>query len=128
MISPRALTVATLLAIAFPLFAAGTSQSESDSAADISDEKLKAVARAYIEVFQINKSYEPKIEAAQTTDEADELREAANQEMIDVIENEENVTVNEYNDVINALRDDEELRDRLQAHVDEIQKEESKKD
>lgn len=121
-----ALMVSTVFVVAIPLFAMAAFQ--SDSAAEISDEKLKAVARAYIQVFKINQSYKSKIEASQTTEEANELQQTANQEMIDAIESEENVTVNEYNEVIGALADDEELRERLQAHVDEIQEQESDKD
>lgn len=121
-----ALTVSTVFVVAIPLFAMAAFQ--SDSAAEISDEKLKAVASAYIQVFKINQSYKAKIEASQTTEEANELQQTANQEMIDAIESEENVTVNEYNEVIGALADDEELRERLQAHVDEIQEQESEKD
>lgn len=119
-------TVTTLLVVAFPLVAAAATQ--NDSGSEISDEKLRAVAEAYIEVYQINQSYKSKIEAAQTAGEADQLQQAANQEMVDAIENAENVSVNEYNDIIQALGEDDELRERLQAQVDEIQEEESERE
>lgn len=112
-----------LFMFAFPILAAA----QSDSVHDISDEKLEAVARAYIEVYQINQSYKSRIEAAKTTEEADQLKAAANQAMKEVIDNEEAVTVTEYNDVIQAVGDDGELRERLQAQVDAIQEEESNK-
>jgi len=117
------LTVTTLLLVAVPLVAAAATQ--NDSGSEISDEKLRAVAEAYIEVYEINQSYKSKIEAAPTAGEADQLQQAANQEMVDAIENAENVSVSEYNDIIQALGEDDELRERLQAHVDEIQEEES---
>ena len=112
----RALTVTMLSVIAFSHYAV--------AAAEMSDEKLKAVASAYIKVFEVQQTYAPRIETAETPEEANRLQQAANQEMMDVIENEENVTVEDYNDVITALRDDEELRDRLQAQVDAILEEE----
>lgn len=118
--------VTALIMFAVPLFALGTSQ--SIASADISDEKLEVLARVYLEVYEINQSYKSRIEAADTTEEANQLQQAANQAMLDVIENEDDVTVNEYNDVISALGNDDELRERLQAQVDEIQEEESEQD
>ena len=119
----RALAVAMLFMVASPLFAMTASQSES--AGEMSEEKLKAVANAYIKVFEIQKTYGPQIETAQTPEEANQLQQAANQKMVEVIENEENVTLDEYNDVISEIGNDEELRTRLQTHVDEILEEES---
>ena len=117
------LTVTMLSVVAFPLLAVAASQSES--AAEMSEEKLKAVASAYIKVFEIQKTYGPQIETAQSPEEANQLQQAANEKMVEVIENEENVTLDEYNDVISEIGNDEELRTRLQTHVDEILEEES---
>lgn len=117
----RTLAVTTLFVVAVPLFALAASQSES--AVDVSEEKLEAVAKAYLQVFRIEQSYQPRIQGAQSPDEANQLQQAANQEMVEAIENEDDVTVNEYSEIMRAIGDDEELGERLQAVVDEIQEE-----
>ncbi len=90
---------------------------------DFSDSKLKTVAKAYIQVFDIQKLYGPQIEAAQNQQEAQQLQQQANEQMVQAIEHEEDLTVEEYSEVINAVQQSAELREKLNAFVEEIQEE-----
>jgi len=86
-------------------------------APEVSDAKLESVAKAYIEVVAIQEEYRPRIEAAQSPEEAQQLQQEANQEMVEAIEAQDNVTLDEYNTIIQAAQMDEELGARLSAHI-----------
>lgn len=90
---------------------------------DFSDSKLKTVAKAYIQVFDIQQVYGPQIEAAENQQEAQQLQQQANEQMVQAIEHEEDLTVEEYSEVINAVQQSAELREKLNAFVEEIQEE-----
>ena len=86
-------------------------------APEVNDAKLESVAKAYIQVVAIQEEYRPRIESAQSAEEAQQLQQEANQEMVEAIEAEDGVTVDEYNTIIQAAQMDEELRARLNEHI-----------
>lgn len=90
---------------------------------DFSDSKLKTVANAYIQVYELQQLYGPQIEAAENQQEAQQLQQQANEQMVQAINHEEDLTVEEYSEVMNAVQQSDELREKLNAFVEEIQEE-----
>ena len=115
--------IRTILGVmaALPLFSALPLLGQS---ADVSDAKLEAVAKAYVQVLDIQNTYKPKIESARTQEEAQRLQQEANQKMIEAIQVQQ-LAVEEYNAIINASDQDAELRERLVAHIQRAEAESS---
>jgi len=87
--------------------------------ADVSDAKLEAVAKAYVQVMEIQNTYRPQIEAAQTPEEAQRLQREADEKMVAAIR--VYMTVDEYTGIMTAAEQDENLRNRLLVHIDREQ-------
>jgi sugar phosphate isomerase/epimerase len=95
-----------------PQTAYGTTQTP-----EVPEAKLESVAKAYIEVVAIQEEYGPRIEAAQSPEEAQQIQQVANQEMVEAIDAEDGVTLDEYNTIIQATQTDDELAARLNEHI-----------
>ena len=100
------------LACAIPLF----SQS-----GEVSDDKLAAVAKAYVQVREIQNAYRPQIESARTQEEAQRLQREADQKMVEVIQ--AYLTVDEYASIWEASDQDDVLRQRLLFQIQRVQEE-----
>ncbi len=94
-------------------------------AQDTSDAKLEAVASSYLDVMDIQQEYGPKIEAAETAEEARAVQQEASEKIVQAIEDRENVTVDEYNQIMSEIQENEQLRDRLIAAIDRVDAERS---
>ena len=81
-----------------------------------SDTELKVFALAALNVQRIRNVYLPKLEAAQTPEQEWEVREAAADEMAQVIEG-EGMTVGQYREISNQVRQRPELAKRVQEHI-----------
>lgn len=114
------ITAAGYALMVFTAFAAPQTESES---LDLSEEKLRVVAEAYLEVFEIQQTYRHKIQTAQTTEEAQMLQQEANRESQRVVEELDNLTVQEYSDTLSAASEDDDLWRDLVAIVEAIQEE-----
>ena len=101
---------ALLLVAALPLLG---------QSADVSDAKLEAVAKAYVQVLEIQNTYRPRIENARTQEEAQQLQQEASQKMAEAIQAQ--LPVDEYGAIMSASDQDAELRERLVAHIQRVQ-------
>ena len=81
-----------------------------------SDTELKSFALAALNVQRIRNVYLPKLEAAQTPEQEWEVREAAADEMVQAIEG-EGMTVGQYREISNQVRQRPELAKRVQEHI-----------
>lgn len=88
-------------------------------AQDFSDETLRSFAVAFLEVDQINKEYTPRLQAAQTPEEQQQLQEEASQQMVSAVENSEGITVQEYTSIMQAAQADPELAQKLTNYIGE---------
>jgi|GEM_PF-1354007 len=82
-------------------------------------ETLRSFAAATVEVEEINQSRMPELEAAGTPDEMQAVREAAQEEMVDAIE-EEGLTVATYNQIHMAAETDPALAAQIGQYIQEI--------
>jgi len=114
--------VALLAVLMWPQMAAGGVQEEAPEApatpAEVPDATLEVVAKAYVEVLDIQEEYRPRIESSQSAEEAQRLQQEAEEEMVQAIEAQEGVTLEVYNTTIErATQSDPELGARLREHV-----------
>jgi hypothetical protein len=118
----------TLLTIAFAVLGASWTSIASAQAPDApaieppqralsySDAELKAFALAALNVQRIKNLYLPKLEAANTPEQEQEVRKAATDEMAQAIEG-EGMTVRQYTEISNQVRQNPEIAKRVEEHV-----------
>ena len=80
---------------------------------DFSDEELAAFVDAAEDVQGVQESYLPEIEGAADDQEAAELQQQMNDEMVQVVEQADGIDVDTYNQVAQAAQMDPELNDRI---------------
>lgn len=110
------------------LMAAGTSQVSAQEAApttqpapavqaaDISDKKLEKFADSLGEIMEIREDFTAKLEKTGDPAEAQQLQQEANEKMMNtVVEND--LSIEEYNAINQAVQNDPQLRDRVIAMV-----------
>ncbi|HVS01688.1 MAG TPA: DUF4168 domain-containing protein [Thermoanaerobaculia bacterium] len=140
--TPRRRWMPTLLIAALalaPLAAAATAQddpapAESEEAeavrpaagvdvAAMTDAELEAVANAYLLVVEITSELQAEVEAAATPEEAQALRDDANEEVLAALA-ENGVRSDQYTAVLRATQQDEAFRDRFAGIVEGVRGEE----
>lgn len=85
-------------------------------ASSYSDTELKSFALAALNVQRIRNLYLPKLEAAKTPEQEQEVRKAATDEMVQAIEG-EGMTVSQYREISAQMQQSPELAKRVQEHV-----------
>jgi len=105
---PRSLRCLAL-AVLLSLLAAGTVRAESDFA----QAKLDAFVDAFIVVAGVVDRWQPRIEAAASEAQAQDLERQARGEMIDAIEAVDGITAAEYSAIAEAMDGDPTLSKRL---------------
>lgn len=89
------------------------------AAPDVSDEKLKSFAVAFLEVSRITQTYQPQLQAAASPEDEQRIRQQAGTEMIQAVDSSEGISVDEYNIIIQAAQVDPELAQRINGHITE---------
>ena len=77
-----------------------------------SDAELKSFAGAVVEVHRINDSYIPKLQAANTPDEEQQLEAAALHEMVQAVEK-EGISVERYEEILTQAQTNRDIAHRL---------------
>ena len=88
----------------------------SISARDLSDQKLKSVATALQRVASLRKDYGQRIAEAEAPAEKERIAVEANKELSKAV-TEQGLSVEEYTSILDAARDNPEVRDKLFQHV-----------
>lgn len=123
------LTVAGLLVLVLGLFTgplvaqAGQAAPGQAVQTDFSPAKIRAAAEAYLVVLEIQEKFKPQIEGAQDAQQAQSLQQAANEEMVEAIEEQDNIDVNEYSQIVTAAQQDEQFRQQFVSTVQQVQQE-----
>ena len=94
-------------------------EAPSAQAPSVDDAKLKSFAVAVLEVAKLNQTYQPQIQAAPNADDQQRLQQEAGQKMIEAVNATEDITVDEYNQIIEAAQTDPELAQRINGHITE---------
>ncbi len=82
--------------------------------------KLEAFVKAAIQVEQVIVRWTPQIKAAQSEQQANELREQARGELMAAVEQTDGITMEEYNQIVQASRNDRVLSARLGKIYEEM--------
>lgn len=81
---------------------------------DVPDAKLESFVVAAISVQDLIEQWSPRIQGAQSEEEAASMREQANVELAEAIEQTEGMTVEEYQQIGEQAQQDPELNARIQ--------------
>lgn len=90
------------------------------AAAEVDDATLKAFAEASLAVEDVVTTWVPRIEEAEGTPEAVELRQTANQEIVTAVQT-SGLEVDTYNQVAQLAQTDPEVATAIQRYRQEIQ-------
>jgi Domain of unknown function (DUF4168) len=95
----------------------GPSQpSPSTSAPDVSDQKLSATAAAMERVASLQRNYRQRLAETEAPAEKERIVAEANTELTKAV-NEQGLSVEEYTSILDAARDNPEIRDKLIQHI-----------
>lgn len=100
-----------------------TYEQEPDAMAeeqDFDDETLEQFADAYVEVGEIHREYSERLQGAEATEDAQELQQQANDEMVEAIQA-SGLEVQEYSAVAAALERDPDMREQVVGMIEERQ-------
>ena len=95
----------------------GMAQPEPDQATFSSDQ-IERFVDAYLDIIDIQEQYTSEIEGTDGAEDARELQEQANDEMVAAIED-NGLSVPEYSEIANAMDMDPELRDQVSSKIHE---------
>lgn len=113
-----AAVLASALGIAFntPLLAQSQEQpqAQNQEQTSIPDAKLESFVVAAIEVQDLIQQWSPRIENAESEDQAAEMREQANTELAEAIDETQGISVEEYQEIGQQARQDPQLNARIQ--------------
>lgn len=90
------------------------------AAAQLDEATLDAFARASLEVDALGRKWRPKIAAAETQAQQEDLRQQALDEMAQAVQD-EGMTIAAYNDIVEASRADAELAGRIEERRQSLQ-------
>lgn len=86
----------------------------ADAQAEFEQGKLESFVTAAIAVNDLIERWGPRIEQAESDQEAAQMRQQANDEMVAAINQTEGISVQEYQNIVQAARNDPELSGQLQ--------------
>ena len=87
---------------------------------DFDDETLERFADAYVEVGEIHRTYSDELQDAEATEEAQDLQQRANNEMVEAIQG-TGMEVQEYSAVAAALERDPDMREEVVQMIEQRQ-------
>ncbi|MBK1734580.1 hypothetical protein CKO15_04620 [Halorhodospira abdelmalekii] len=88
--------------------------------ATFSDAQVERFVQAYLDIIDIQEAYTSEIQEADGGEQARELQEQANDDMVSAIED-NGLSVPEYSEIANAMDMDPELRDEVSSRIRENQ-------
>jgi len=88
----------------------------STPAQDLSDQKLSATAAAMERVVSVQRNYRQRIAEAEAPGEKERIVAEANTELTKAV-TEQGLSVEEYTSILDAARDNPEIRDKLLQHI-----------
>lgn len=120
-IQPAVLVLSTVLAgaltlgVALPLRAQDNKPQQQPAPTqqtEISQSQLEAFASVVLQVREIRSRWQSRMQGAESTEKAKEIQEQAAAELVSAVE-EKGLTVEKYNAIVTAARDNPELAGRI---------------
>lgn len=114
----KATTTAIALALATAPMVTLTAQSAAAQSSDeYSSEELDIFTDALLEVAEVREKYTAELEGAADGDEEAAIVEEANEEIVEVIEAKDGITLDRYTEIAQAANEDQELNERIIERV-----------
>jgi hypothetical protein len=88
--------------------------------ADVSDEDIRTMAEVFVALTEVQAETDARAEIAATPEEANQIQAEANDEMQAVLE-EHDMTIDEYQRMVQLLNTDERARQRFEQALADIQ-------
>jgi hypothetical protein len=104
---------------AAPAPAAPQMEAPTAQAPEVDETKLKSFAVAFLEVTKVTQAYQPQIEAAGNTEDQQRLQQEAGEKMVEAVSEKSDISIDEYNMIIQAAQTDPELAQRINGHITE---------
>ena len=92
------------------------------TAAPLSEEKVETFARAFLQVMNIQQEFDAKMQSASSPSEVESLQ-LEGQKRAEQAVTEQGMSVEEFKEIGQALGTDTELRQRVEAKIQELQNE-----
>ena len=103
--------VVTAAALALALAASGSAWAQAQT--EFSDQQLESFVVAALAVDELIREWNPRIQGAQSEEQATQLREEANAALLETISKTDGITVEEYQEIGRAAQADPELAARI---------------
>lgn len=109
---------ASSLAIA-PALAQETMEApiEAPAGATYDESKLQSFVVAFLQVDEINRTYAPQLEQAESEEAQGAVREEASQQMMQAVESVDGITVEEYGQIIQQAQTDPALAEQINGYI-----------
>jgi|AntRauTorcE11898_2_1112593.scaffolds.fasta_scaffold07565_3 hypothetical protein len=118
----KATTTAIALALATAPMVTVTAQSAAaQSESGYSSEELDIFTNALLEVAEVRQKFTPQLQSAETEDEEMAIVQEANDEIMQVIEDTDGMTVDRYTEIAQAASEDQELNQRIIKRVQSME-------
>lgn len=92
---------------------------EAPATTSFDENTLRSFVVAFLQVDEINRTYLPQMQEADTPEAQQEVQQQATQEMVIAVENAEGISVEEYNSIIETAQADPELANQINELIRE---------
>ena len=113
----RRSTGAIIVALALAFSATGATQAQEQ----YDQQTLESFVVAALEVNRLVEEWTPRIQAAPSEGEAAEMREQANGELVEAINQASDITIDEYREISAAAQSDPALMARISEIIEDMQ-------
>jgi len=104
----------TLFAAAHAVATAAAGSAWAQAQAEFTDEQLESFVVAAVAVQELIREWNPRIEGAENAEQAAELREQANTELVEAVNGTDGITLEQYQEIGEAAQSDPDLASRIQ--------------
>jgi hypothetical protein len=116
------LMVALLVAASLSLggaMGASVMPAQAQAQDSYSDEKLKSFAEAAVKLIGIRSEYRNQMGEASNDQERQQLQQQTNQRMAQAVEGTDGISIDEYNEIAQASRTNQQLAQRINTYIQE---------
>ncbi len=96
-----------------------TPAAQAQQAGDFSDNKLQSFAEAAVKLTNIRTEYQSQMQSMETDQERQQLQQQTNQRMAQAVEETDGISIEEYNEIAQASRADEQLAEKINTYIEE---------
>ncbi len=87
---------------------------------NFSDDDLRSYALAALQVRDISRDFQPRLEEAETPEEQNTVREEAMEEMVSAVQ-EQGLSVQDYNTIYQAAQSDQQIAEKVSQYMQDAQ-------